>query len=54
MSVKFPFFWGGVWGGGGADFIFMGARISLTFRIPHKKKALVDAPWKFSFLLEEL
>ena len=31
MSVKFPFFWGGVWGGGGsADFIFMGARIFLN------------------------
>ena len=26
MSVKFPFFGGGVWGGS-ADFIFMGARI---------------------------
>ena len=30
MSVKFPFFGGGGWGGGGrADFIFMGARIFL-------------------------
>ena len=30
MSVKFPFFGGGFWGGGGsADFIFMGARIFL-------------------------
>ena len=28
---KIPLFWGGFWGGGGgsADFIFMGARISL-------------------------
>ena len=34
MSVKFPFFGGGVfWGGGGsADFIFMGARIFQTKR----------------------
>ena len=32
MSVKFPFFGGGVLGGGGgADFIFMGARIFLKF-----------------------
>ena len=32
MSVKFPFFLRGVlgWGGGSADFIFMGARIFLT------------------------
>ena len=32
MSVKFPFFGGGVLGGGGgsADFIFMGTRIFLT------------------------
>ena len=31
MSVKFPFFGGGFFGGGGsADFIFMGARIFLT------------------------
>ena len=30
MSVKFPFFGGVFWGGGGsADFIFMGARIFL-------------------------
>ena len=31
MSVKFPFFGGGILGGGGgsADFIFMGARIFL-------------------------
>ena len=30
MSVKFPFFGGGgLWGGGSADFIFMGARIFL-------------------------
>ena len=32
MSVKFPFFGGGFGGGGGsADFIFMGARIFLSF-----------------------
>ena len=32
MSVKFPFLGGGFWGGGGsADFIFMGARIFLSF-----------------------
>ena len=31
LSVKFPFFGGGVLGGGGsADFIFMGARIFLN------------------------
>ena len=29
MSVKFPFFGGGLGGGGSADFIFMGARIFL-------------------------
>ena len=29
MSVKFPFFWGGVGGGGECRFIFMGARIFL-------------------------
>ena len=42
MSVKFPFFWGGVWrgGGGSADFIFMGARIFLTLR-PEKMLSLV-------------
>ena len=47
MSVKFPFFGGGVLGGGGsADFIFMGARIflisgmfrrSASLAIPHRK-----------------
>ena len=31
MSVKFPFFGGGFGGWGSADFIFMGARIFLTF-----------------------
>ena len=31
MSVKFPFLGGGGWGGGSADFIFMGARIFLVF-----------------------
>ena len=30
MSVKFPFFGFFFWGGGSADFIFMGARIVLT------------------------
>ena len=33
MSVKFPFFGGGL-GGGSADFIFMGARIFLIYRGP--------------------
>ena len=32
MSVKFPFL-GGFWGGGSADFIFMGARIFLSTQL---------------------
>ena len=40
---KIPPFMGGFWGGGSADFIFMGARIFSDFRLgghfgPEKKK----------------
>ena len=38
MSVKFPFFGGGFLGGGSADFIFMGARIFLTFSADRHKE----------------
>ena len=46
MSVKFPFFGGGFFGGGGsADFIFMGARIFLKKNKgnPEKKQGFFSA-----------
>ena len=44
MSIKFLVFWGGggvfwVWGGGSADFIFMGVRIFLTNGIHVRKRS---------------
>ena len=47
MSVKFPFFGGGLGGGEGADFIFMGARIVWDFQA---KSGSSGSGWLFSFI----
>ena len=55
MSIKFLVFWGwvlGFWGGGGADFIFMGVRIFLNRRDPYLENPallLQDAPFSFHY-----